>query len=136
MKKMGVTGKTLQEELRDLLSFLCAKYNVDIDRVFVEYSSRAPPSVRGNRAGYYDGLLSFRKKNGRAEFLITVFSVARNPLLTLAHEFAHLVNDLKSGTPNKRLAPPDDELERQLDDQANTVLAEYRERNRQPSAIF
>ena len=109
----------------DLLEFLCWKYAVDRSRVFVDYSSRPPPPLKGGRAGYYEGLLSYREKDGHLEFLITVFKVSREPLLTLAHEFAHLVKDLKSGNVEKYLRPPDDTAEKTLDDQARKDLAEF-----------
>ena len=109
----------------ELLQFLCDKYAVDRSRIFVEYSSRLPPPVKGPRAGYYDGLLSFRRRDGHPEFLITIFNVSRNPLLTLAHEFAHLVEDLKLGDFDKDLQPPDDLAEKSFDDQAMRDLAEF-----------
>ncbi len=109
----------------DLLQFLCRKYGVDKNRLFVEYSSRPPPSLKGGRPGYYDGLLSVRQNDGHPEFLITVFRAARNPLLTLAHEFAHLVRDLKSGDFHKNLGPPNDSAEKALDDQALVDLADF-----------
>ena len=109
----------------DLLQFLCKKYGVNRSRVFLEYSSRPPPSIKGARPGYYDGLLSFRQMRDGQEFMITVFKVARNPLLTLAHEFAHLVEDLKTGDFDKSLRPPDDAAEQAFDDQALKDLAEF-----------
>lgn len=114
----------------DLLRFLCMKYNVDRNRVFIEYSSRAPPQLQGGIAGFYEGLLSFRRKDDQAEFLITVFNVSREPLLTLAHEFAHLVRNLQRGDYDKHLGPPDDATERMLDNQARRDLAEFRTRKR------
>ncbi len=63
-------------------------------------------------------MLSYREKNGHVEFLITVFKIARHPLLTLGHEFAHLVDDLKSGNIDKHLGPPDDAREKKFDNQA------------------
>ena len=110
----------------DFLEFLCKKYGVDRTRLFVEFSSRPPPPLKGSRAGYYEGLLSYREKEGHFEFLITVFKVSREPLLTLAHEFAHLVKDLKSGSVEKSLRPPDDAAEKAFDDQARKDLAEFR----------
>ena len=110
----------------DLLQFLCNKYGVDRSQVFVDYSSNPPPPLKGGRAGYYDGLLSFREKDGRPEFLITVFSVARDPLLTLAHEFAHLVNDLTARSFDKKLEPPDESSERSFDDNARRDIAEFK----------
>ncbi len=104
---------------------MCRKYGVDRNRVFVEYSSTPPPSIRGGRPGYYDGLLSYRKKDGHFEFLITVFKVAREPLLTLGHEFAHLVDDLKSGNIDKHLGPPDDAREKKFDEQAMRDLNQF-----------
>ncbi len=94
------------EGFADFLGFLCEKYDVDRSRVFIEYSSKPPPPVRGSRPGYYDGLLSYREKGGHVEFLITVFRAARDPLLTLGHEFA-------------------DVLERKFDDQARQDLNEF-----------
>jgi len=109
----------------DFLSFLCKKYGVDRNRLFAEYSSSPPPPLKGPRAGYYEGLLSYREKDGRLEFLITVFKVSREPLVTLAHEFAHLVKNLKSGSFDKYLRPPDDAAEKAFDDQALNDLAEF-----------
>ncbi len=109
----------------DLLEFLCQKYRVDRSRVFVDYSSGPPPPVKGDRAGYYEGLLSYREKAGRLEFEITVFRVSREPLLTLAHEFAHLVKNLKSGNFEKYMRPPNDVAEKTFDDQARKDLAEF-----------
>jgi hypothetical protein len=114
-------------QFADFLVFLCEKYRVDRKRLFVEYSSRPPLPLKGGRAGYYEGLLSYREKNGRVEFLITVFKASREPLLTLAHEFGHLVKNLKSGNFEKHLRPPDDAVERGFDDQAVNDLAEFRE---------
>jgi hypothetical protein len=104
---------------------LCDKYGVDRGRVFIEYSSKPPPAIKGDRLGYYDGLLSYREKNGHVEFLITVFKIARNPLLTLGHEFAHLVDDVKVGNIGKHLAPPDDARERRFDDEATRDLDQF-----------
>jgi hypothetical protein len=118
------------DQFADFLVFLCEKYSVDRNRLFVEYSSRSPPPLKGTRAGYYEGLLSYREKNGHVEFLITVFKASREPLLTLAHEFGHLVKNLKSGNFDKHLRPPDDMVERTLDNQALNDLAEFRELDR------
>jgi hypothetical protein len=118
------------DQFADFLVFLCEKYSVDRNRLFVEYSSRLPPPLKGTRAGYYEGLLSYREKNGHVEFLITVFKASREPLLTLAHEFGHLVKNLKSGNFDKHLRPPDDMVERTLDNQALNDLAEFRELDR------
>ncbi|OLD08187.1 MAG: hypothetical protein AUI95_03810 [Crenarchaeota archaeon 13_1_40CM_3_52_4] len=113
------------EGFTGFLEFLCDKYRVDRKRVFIEYSSRPPPPIKGGSPGYYDGLLSYREKNGRVEFLITVFKAAQDPLLTLGHEFAHLVEDLRSGNIGKRLGPPDDVRESKLDDQARLDLEQF-----------
>jgi len=118
------------DQFADFLVFLCEKYSVDRNRLFVEYSSRSPPPLKGTRAGYYEGLLSYREKDGHVEFLITVFKASREPLLTLAHEFGHLVKNLKSGNFDKHLRPPDDMVERMLDNQALNDLAEFRELDR------
>jgi len=105
--------------------FLCEKYHVDRNRLFVEYSSKQPPPLIGSRAGYYEGLLSYRERNGHIEFLITVFTISREPLVTLAHEFAHLVKNLKSGSFDKYMRPPDNTAEKVLDEQALNDLAEF-----------
>jgi len=118
------------DQFADFLLFLCEKYRVDRNRLFVEYSSRPPPPLKGTRAGYYEGLLSFRERDGNTEFLITVFQISREPLLTLAHEFGHLVRNLKSGDFNRHMRPPDDEAERGLDDQALKDLAEFQRSDR------
>ena len=118
----------LPREFNDLLMFLCEKYHIDNRRVFVEYSSRPPPRLKGGEAGFYEGLLSFRKKDGQNEFLITIFRVSREPLMTLAHEFAHLVRNLESGNFDKELEPPDEETEKTLDEQALKDLTEFRRR--------
>src|SRR5438552_15386575 len=131
------------EGFADFLGFLCEKYDVDRSRVFIEYSSKPPPPVRGSRPGYYDGLLSYREKGGHVEFLITVFRAARDPLLTLGHEFAHMVDDLKSGKIGKPLGPPDDSLERRFDSQALRDLDQFwmqrkigaSKRDQQPAGI-
>ena len=104
---------------------MCRKYGVDKRRVFLEYSSKTPPSIKGGRFGYYDGLLSQRAKDGTLEFLITVFRIARDPLLTLGHEFAHLVDDLKSRKIPKPLAPPEDTRETEFDSKARRNLLEF-----------
>ena len=109
----------------EFLEFLCEKYHVDRSQVFTEYSSKPPPPIKGGRPGYYDGLLSYRKKVGRIEFLITVFKVARDPLLTLGHEFGHLVEDLNSQEIDKSLGPPDDAREREFDKRARRDLDEF-----------
>ncbi len=118
------------DQFADLVVFLCEKYRVDRKQLFVEYSSRLPPPIKGDRAGYYEGLLSYREKDGHSEFLITVFKASREPLLTLAHEFAHLVKNLKSGNFDKHLRPPDDAAEKTLDKQALNDLAEFRQLDR------
>jgi hypothetical protein len=115
------------DQFADFLVFLCEKYRVDRDRLFVEYSSRPPPPLKGTRAGFYEGLLSFRERDGNTEFLITVFKISREPLLTLAHEFGHLVKNLKSGNFDRHMRPPDDATERTLDNQALNDLAEFRD---------
>ena len=61
---------------------------------------------------------------------LTVFKASREPLITLAHEFAHLVKNLKSGNFDKHIGPPDDTAERILDNQAINDLAEFRELDR------
>ncbi len=109
----------------DFLAFLCKKYGVDRNQLFIEYSSSRPPSLKGSRAGFYEGLLSYRQRDGNPEFLITVFKISREPLLTLAHEFAHLVKNLKSGNFDKHLHPPNDVAEKAFDDQAREDLAEF-----------
>lgn len=113
------------ERFLDLFDFLCNKYSVDRGHTFVEYSSARPPELKGGTPGYYEGLLSFRQTNGLPEFLITVFSVSQDPLLTLAHEFAHLVANLKSGDYKKNLQPPNDLEEREFDARARNDLAEF-----------
>ena len=120
----------LPREFNQLLLFLCEKYQIDNRRVFVEYSSRPPPRLKGGEAGFYEGLLSFRKKDGQNEFLITIFRVSREPLMTLAHEFAHLVRNLKSGNFDKELEPPDDATETMLDEQASQDLLEFQRKER------
>jgi len=126
----SVEGTEYPDQFADFLDFLCEKYHMDRSRLFIEYSSRPPPPLKGTRAGYYEGLLSYREKSGHSEFLITVFNASREPLLTLAHEFAHLVKNLKSGNFDKHLGPPDDTTERTLDNQAINDLAEFRELDR------
>lgn len=113
------------EDFTDFTEFLCRKYGIDTKRVFIEYSSKPPPTVKGGRLGYYDGLLSSREKYGSPEFLITVFNVARDPLLTLGHEFAHLVENLRARNVIKPLGPPDDSREKEFDDQARRDLNEF-----------
>jgi hypothetical protein len=112
----------------DFLAFLCKKYGVDPKRVFVEYDSSSPPPLRGTRLGYYDGLLSYRERQGNPEFLITVFKIARDPLLTLGHEFVHLVDDLKRGSAGKHLSSPDEAREKNFDVLAMQDLAEFQMR--------
>ena len=126
----SVEGTEYPDQFADFLDFLCEKYHMDRSRLFIEYSSRPPPPLKGTGGGYYEGLLSYREKNGHSEFLITVFKVSREPLLTLAHEFAHLVKNLKSGNFDKPLGPPDDTAERTLDNRAINDLAEFRELDR------
>ncbi len=70
-------------------------------------------------------MLSNREKDGHHEFLITVFRIAQEPLLTLGHEFAHLVEDLKLENFGKHLGPPDDVRERKFDDQAMQDLGQF-----------
>jgi hypothetical protein len=118
-------GTEYPNQFADFLVFLSEKYHVDRNRLFVEYSSRPPPPIKGRRAGYYEGLLSYREKDGHVEFLITVFKASREPLLTLAHEFGHLVKNLKSGNFDKHLRAPDDAAEKTFDDQARDDLAEF-----------
>jgi hypothetical protein len=127
-------GTEYPEEFADFIAFLSKKYQIDRNRLFVEYSSRPPPPLKGARAGYYEGLLSFREKNGQVEFLITVFKASREPLLTLAHEFGHLVKNLKSGNFDKQLRPPDDATERTIDNQALKDLTEFQELDRPQSS--
>src|SRR6266496_3101651 len=78
-----------------------------------------------SHSGFYDGLLSYRRKEGQLEFLITVFKIARDPLLTLGHEFAHMVEDLRLGSVDKQLGPPDDAREKKFDEQAGRDLLEF-----------
>ena len=104
---------------------MCHKYNVDRTQLFLEYSPRRPPSIKGGKRGYYDGLLSHREKNGQVEFLITVFKAAQDPLLTLGHEFAHLVDDLRSDNIGKPLGPPNDTRESRFDQLAARDLDEF-----------
>lgn len=120
-----MTEARYPEGFKDFTEFLCRKYGIDAKLISIEYSSRAPPTVKGGRLGYYDGLLSSRQRHGNAEFLITVFNVARDPLLTLGHEFAHLVEDLKSRNVIKPLGPPDDAREKEFDNQARRDLNEF-----------
>jgi hypothetical protein len=120
-------GMGYPDHFADFLVFLCEKYRIDRNRLFVEYSSKPPPPLKGRRAGYYEGLLSYREKGGHTEFLITVFNASHEPLLTLAHEFGHLVKNLKSKNFDKHLRPPDDVLEKTFDDQAVKDLAEFRD---------
>jgi hypothetical protein len=94
-------------------------------QVFVKYDSNPPPPLRGTRPGYYDGLLSYREIVGRPEFLITVFKIARDPLLTLGHEFAHLVDDLKHGSAGKHLSAPVEAREKKFDIIAMQDLGEF-----------
>jgi hypothetical protein len=114
------------EDFNSFLDFLCKKYSVARSRVFIEFSSNPPPPIQGGRPGFYDGLLSYRKKDGQVEFLITVFEIAQDPLLTLGHEFAHLVEDLKQGSIDSQLRPPDDVRERKFDEQSMRDLREFR----------
>jgi hypothetical protein len=123
-------GIEYPEHFDDFLEFLCEKYHVDKSRLFVEYSSKPPPPLKGTRAGYYEGLLSYREKDGHTEFLITVFKASREPLLTLAHEFGHLAKNLRSANFDKQLRPPDDATERMLDRQAMNDLSEFQELDR------
>ena len=108
--------------------FLCGKYHIDHHSVFIEYSSRPPPRLKGGEAGFYEGLLSFRKKDGQNEFLITIFREFGDPLVTLTHEFLHLVRNLKSGNYDKDLEPPNEAAERRLDEQALKDLEEFRKK--------
>ena len=121
------TDSPYPEGFSGFLAFLCKKYDVDPRRVFISYDSNSPPPLRGTRPGYYDGLLSHRERDGKSEFLITVFKIARNPLLTLGHEFAHLVDDLKQGSESKHLGPPDDAREKKFDLRAMRDLGEFQE---------
>ena len=121
----GVKGTTYPDQFADFLEFLCEKYRVDRNWLFVEYSSKPPLPLKGTRAGYYEGLLSYREKSGHSEFLITVFKASRQPLLTLAHEFAHLVKNLKSGNFDKHLRPPNNAAEKAFDKQALNDLTEF-----------
>jgi hypothetical protein len=119
------TDLTYPDSFKEFLAFLCRKYGVDPIQVFVKYDSSPPPPLHGTRLGYYDGLLSYRERDGRPEFLITVFKIARDPLLTLGHEFAHLVDDLKQGSAGKHLGPPDQVREEKFDVLAMQDLAEF-----------
>jgi hypothetical protein len=123
------TNPMYPDSFREFLTFLCEKYNVDPGRVFVRYDSGSPPPLRGTRVGYYDGLLSYREREGKPEFLITVFKIAHDPLLTLGHEFAHLVEDLKRGSAGRSLGIPDESREKQFDRLATQDLAEFRARS-------
>jgi hypothetical protein len=127
LTRVALSGTTrgYPDGFEDFLAFLCKKYNVNPGRVFLDYDSNPAPPIRGGRVGYYDGLLSFRERQGKMEFLITVYTIARDPLLTLGHEFAHLVDDLRHGSAEKSLRPPDDAREKKFDDQAIGDLAEF-----------
>ena len=50
--------------------------------------------------------------------------------MTLAHEFAHLVRNLKSGNFDKELEPPDEATERMLDEQASLDLDDFQRKKR------
>jgi hypothetical protein len=119
------TDLTYPDGFREFLAFLCRKYSVDPTQVFLKYDSNPPPPLHGTRLGYYDGLLSYRERAGNSEFLITVFKIARDPLLTLGHEFAHLVDDLKHGSAGKHLSAPDEAREKKFDIIAMQDLAEF-----------
>src|SRR6059036_3897316 len=129
----SVEGTEYPDQFADFLDFLCEKYHMNRSRLFIEYrsrlfieySSRPPPPLKGTRAGYYEGLLSYREKSGHSEFLITVFKASREPLITLAHEFAHLVKNLKSGNFDKHLRPPNNAAEKAFDKQALNDLTEF-----------
>jgi len=69
--------------------------------------------------------MCIRDRADRVEFLITVFKAAQDPLLTLGHEFAHLIDDLRSRTIGKPLGPPDDAREKMFDDLARRDLNEF-----------
>ena len=120
------SGDPYPDDFIDFLDFLCKKYGIDPRSVFVEYSSKPPPKLRGSVPGYYDGLLSYRERKGDPEFLITVYRIARNPLLTLGHEFAHIVDDLRHGSAGQSLHPPDEAHEKEFDSRALRDLAEFR----------
>src|SRR5437763_17132232 len=107
----SVEGTEYPDQFADFLDFLCEKYHMDRSRLFIEYSSRPPPPLKGTRAGYYDGLLSYREKNGHSEFLVTLFKASHQPLLTPAHEFTHLVETLKSINFVKHVSPANNEAE-------------------------
>src|SRR2546428_7320458 len=100
-------GKEYRVQFADFVLFVCKKYRVDRNQLFVEYSSRPPPPIKGTSPGYYEGLLSYREKDGHNEFLITAFKASREPLLTLAHELAHLVKNLQSRNFGKHVREPD-----------------------------
>src|SRR2546426_10212944 len=102
------TGIRYPEGFSDFHEFLCNKYGVDLGGRRIIKKTNPPPPLQGNRPGYYDGLLSQREKDGHLEFLITVFKIAKDPLITLGHEFANLVKDLKLDKFEKQLVPPDD----------------------------
>lgn len=55
--------------------------------------------------------------------------------MTLAHEFAHLVRNLKSGNFDKELEPPDDATEKMLDEQALQDLEEFQKREERWSQL-
>ncbi|HZY48077.1 MAG TPA: hypothetical protein VFE96_09800, partial [Candidatus Bathyarchaeia archaeon] len=57
-KRPGMEKAKDADQFLQLLAFLCARYKVDRKTVFVEYSSRPPPPLKGERLGYYEGLLS------------------------------------------------------------------------------
>jgi hypothetical protein len=122
------TDLTYPDGFTEFLAFLCRKYGVDPMQVFVNYDSNPPPRLRGTRPGYYDGLLSYREREGKPEFLITVFKIARDPLLTLGHEFAHLVDDLRQGSAGKHLSSPDEAREKNFDILAIQDLGEFQAR--------
>lgn len=113
------------EGFAEFFAFLCHKYRMDPEQVFLEYESGPPPRLKGGEHGYYDGLLSHRVRNGKQEFLITVFRIARNPLLTLAHEFAPMMDDLARGRPGESLGLPNEVLEREFDRRAMRDLEEF-----------
>jgi len=116
------------KDFLDFFAFLSQKYSIDLTTVFVEYNPNPPPRLRGEIPGYYDGLLSHRERNGRSEFLITVFQIARDPLLTLGHEFAHLVEDLAKNSSRSNMGPPDREREERFDRIAMRDLQEFKSR--------
>jgi hypothetical protein len=111
------------EHFIDFLAFLHKKYGVSTERVYINYQPEREIHDELDGQKYYRAGDFSKHYSPKGEFtgryMLSVYK-GGEPLLILAHEFAHMVHDIKTrgaGTA-KGFRPPDDPLEKAFDRQA------------------